>query len=127
MGLAASIIGIIQLTGKLVSVGYGYIGGVSRAHKDLQDLMDELHSFTKVLVVLENCANTSPNSLGVRELEGELKECAEELEDLLAELKPRGKMTNLKWPLKEKETLQRVERIERFKGLFVFAVAADNM
>lgn len=127
IGLSVSIVGLIQLTGQIVTVGYGYIGGVNRARKDLRELMDELHSLTKVLVVLGDYVDTSPESTALQTLNEPLQRCVEELRELYLELEPKNKIDKFKWPLKEKETQQRISRIERFKGLFSFAIAADNM
>jgi hypothetical protein len=44
VGYTASIIAIVQLAGKIASLGYGYIDGVSQARKDITDLFDELES-----------------------------------------------------------------------------------
>lgn len=139
IGLAASIIAVIQLTGTVTSFSYGYISGVKRAPKDLGELLNELGSLSKVLVELQNLVD-KPQGPGQPQLttlqtlnskDGPLEGIAAELKVLLAKLKPRKgfrkAIQNLKWPLKETETMQHIARIERHKNLFVFALTADQM
>lgn len=134
LGIAASIIAVLQLTGKLTSVGYGYIGGVRRAAKDLGELLQGLGSLSGVLLSLQNYVDANPGSVALQKLgdpDGPLRGCAKELEELISKLTPRdgwkGKIDGLKWPLKEKEISQYVLRIERHKSLFIFALTADQM
>lgn len=135
IGITASIAALIQLTGKVTSFSYGYIGGVKRASKDLHELVDELHALSKVLIVLRDYTEqNSGQSTALDTLSGKdspLQECAGELDKLRAKIEPRdgfkGIIDNLKWPLRESETLQYIARIERHKSLFSFALAADNM
>lgn len=136
LGLVASIIGVLQLTGALVSVGYDYIGGVKSASKDLQDLVDELHSLGKVLIILQEHADSNPKSAALQKLnssDGPLKGCTDQLDKLKSKLEAgkalgfKGKVKNLVWPLKEKETMQYISRIERHKSIFTFALTADQM
>lgn len=136
LGIAASIIGVLQLTGALVSVGYEYISGVKAASKDLQDLVDELHSLGKVLIILQDYADKNLKSPVLQKLndsDGPLQGCAKQLENLRLKLEAgrasgiKGKMRGLVWPLKAAETAQHISRIERHKSLFTFALSADQM
>lgn len=136
LSFAASIIAIIQLTAKLTSLGYGYIGGVKRAPDDLRDLMSELISLRQVLTILQNYADANPQSTSaLHKLNdkngGPLQGCALALQRLQLKMEPkdglRGIWNSLKWPLEETETAQHISRIERHKTLFIFAVTTDHM
>lgn len=134
IGLAASLVALVQLAGQLTCVGYGYIGAVKRAPKDLRQLVDELHSLGKILISLQDYADTNPQSTSLQklnEIDGPIKGCINELNELKPKLEPkggfRGFVAGLKWPLKETETTQIISRIERHKSLFIFALTADQM
>lgn len=143
LGMAASIIALIQLTGALSAFGNGYIGGLRRASGDRRRLVEEFTSLGSILEHLrEQLARTNgggnPSGGGgggggaLQGLAGPLASCRLELETLAAKMAPRkkrglrGMWTKLKWPLEEAETTQVVERIERYKTLFHFALTADH-
>lgn len=132
VGLTTSIISLIQLTGKLTGLGYGYLGCVKRAPNDLRDLVDELNSLSRVLATMQNYVDKNPGSVAIQELggiNGPLQGCDLALKELQSKLEPRdgfkGFMDNLKWPLKESETTRFVSRIERQKSLFSLALSVD--
>lgn len=135
IGLTASIIAIIQLTGQVGALSWGYIGGVRDASRTIHELLDELSSFGKVLrIVLEYAESNSGKSTVLEELggkDGPLQKCAEEMARLRLRLEPksgiRGVMGVLKWPLKSDETSRYISGIERYKSLFNLALSADNM
>lgn len=145
VGLVASIIGIAQLTGKLVQVEYDYIGGVKDAPSTLRKLVDELQSLSKVLTILQGHArkDKSLKFTALQSLNGQngpLVGIHRELEKLLLKLKPGGKglrssiswrlkgtISKLKWPLEEGETLEHIARIERYKSTFQLALSADHL
>lgn len=135
IGLATSIICIIQLTGQVGALSWGYIGSVRDAPKAIHVLLDELSGFGKVLrTVLEYAESNSGKPTALDELGGEdgpLQKCAEELSNLQIrlELKSgiRGVINTLKWPLKADETSRYISGIERYKSLFSLALTVDNM
>jgi hypothetical protein len=129
IGIAASLIGIIQLAGLTVSISYSYISGVKRAPQDLRDLTNELQALSNVIVTLKVHTDENSETPGsvLHMLEKPLETCARELEELLEKLKMKGIIDRLKWPLREKETAQWVERIERHKIFFIFALNTDQM
>lgn len=134
LAITASIIALIQLAGRATSVGYSYISGVKRAPKDLRELVAELSSLTEVLAILQDYADKKPQLAALETLGGKggpLHRCARELERLQLELGSmdglRGVIDNLRWPLKEPETLQYISRIEQYKSLFTLALTVDHM
>lgn len=138
LGMTASIIAVIQLAGALGTLGQGYIGGVRRAPSDRRKLVEEFASLGQVLEHLKDqIAPTGTASAGIfskssaiQGLAVPLQNCRLELETLAAKMQPRkgfrGAWSKLKWPLEEAETLQNIERIERYKTLFHFALTADH-
>lgn len=77
LGLAASVIAVIQITTKVASLSYAYISSVKRAPGDIPRLVDELKSLTTVLTTLQICmqgsSSSGPTALGG--LEGQLQGC----------------------------------------------------
>lgn len=121
VSLTANIIRSVQLSGGLTSISYGYITNVAQAPKVLQDLSDELISLGKVLGALMDYMNTTPYSPALQNLagkDGPLERCARELQELDSKLELKGVLDRIKWPLKEKETMQHISQIERHKLLF---------
>lgn len=136
LGIVASVIAILQLTGKLVSLGYDYIGGAIDASKDIRWLLGELHSLSNVLLILQDHARDD-KTLRLTALQtlngqnGPLEGCRLELQRLQLKLEPktglRGKMKSLVWPLKEKEIFKHISRLEGHKNLFNLALTADQL
>lgn len=136
LGLTSSVIAVIQLTGLVASLSYGYIGAVRRAPQDLQRLVDELGPFGKALNTLRDVVERDPWSASLQQLlgdDGPLEKCRKQLSEMKAKLEHlskdgfiRGVVGTLVWPLKESETSQYIARLERFKSLFTLALTADQ-
>lgn len=132
LSIAAGIIAVIQLTEKLTSWGCGYIGGVKRAAKDRNELLDELSSLMTVLIALEDYADTNPQSPTLQKLNNQqgINGFIAELDTLKAKLEPRkGLMTmmdKLRWPFGDNEIAQFRLRMNSYKTLFNIALAADT-
>lgn len=133
LSVAASIIALIQLTGALSVFGHGYIGGLRRGSADRRRLVEEFASLGAILQHLHDHGGGSGSDAGaLQDLSGPLANCRLELDALADRMRPRKRKglsrvwRTLKWPLEEAETLQAVERIERYKTLFHFAVTADH-
>lgn len=137
MGLVASIASLVQLTGQITIMGYGYLNGAKRARGDRRALVKELESFSHVLVTLQDYIRDNTSSAQSTTLQklssqdGPLRDCAQDFEELKSQLKPRdgfgGVIDSSKWPLKETETLQHIAQIERYKSLFTLALGVDHM
>lgn len=138
LSAAASIIAIVQIAGSVASLGYSYVASVKRAPKELRELLKELGSLSDVLDTLQDYVAANPQSPALEKLStpgGPLKGCATELNELHAKLSS-IKLTQgasgaverfIKWPFLEKEMAQFIEKIERHKNLFTFALTADQM
>lgn len=135
-GVVAGIFALSQLAAKVTFLSHEYIKGVKGAPDDVRKFMDELNSLIKVLNALQGVANTNPGSTALKELsdrDGPLRGCIQELENLLLKLErkevkfSRKILERVKWPLKKKETLEFVSRIERHKSLLILALNVDQM
>lgn len=137
LSLVANILAVSELAVKVSVLGYNYISSVKRAPQSFKDLVSEIHSLLQVLVSLQDYAKANSiysTALGkLSSLSGPLQTCTRELQELQLQLKPpnkggfRGVMNLLAWPIKEGDTLNHIERIERCKTLFTFAMSVDQM
>lgn len=134
LGIVGSIIAIIQLTGKVASLGYDYVYEVRWGSKDLGELLKELGSLTNVLITLKDYADANLQSLALQRLndaDGPIRGCTLDLKRLQAKLEPKTgykrKIDRLTWPFKENEIAQHMLRIERHKSLFTLAITLDQM
>lgn len=117
----------------------GYIRAVKGADKDINSLRNELGALANVLGKLRQQAigtnphgtSINPHPASLAELETSLRTCAAEMKALEVKLEPkkglRKAFRRLKWPLKEKETLQAIAQIERYKSLFNLALTTDQL
>lgn len=133
LGLAASIIAVIQLTTGVASLSYEYIGKATRAPEDISKLMDELKSLLEVLTVLQLAVQANPRSTVLQGLDDPLQKCMEEMIKLRIKLEPKkglrwweAVLVRLKWPFEEKETSELILRIERLKSLFSLALNTNQ-
>lgn len=137
IGLAASILGIIQFTGAVLAVTHGYIGGVRSASGEIEELKGALENFSQVLQDLEDHVKKNPQLKSLTKLnckDGPLERCGEELKTLHSKLARPEKskvaelihLRNLKWPLKKGEVSEFLLRLERYKSLFILALGFDQ-
>lgn len=130
LALISSIGAVIQLTGQVASLSWGYVGKVKGAPKNIRDLAGEISGLSQVLgVILDRVEKSSEQTVFVL-LNTPLQTLTVELNKILAKLVQRdgfGKLIDrLKWPLKESEMLQYMSQIERHKALLSLALTADN-
>lgn len=59
VGLVASILSVIQLTGQAAVLCRGYVGGVKRSSQDMAQLIDDLKLLGGVLSVLKHYLDSS--------------------------------------------------------------------
>lgn len=125
---------LIQLTRKVITLGYGHINDVKEVPNELRDLVNELVSLEEVLNSLQDNINKNPQSSSLETLnneDGPLRECTLDLKGLESRLKPRaglkGLWRSLKWSLKEKEILKYTSQIKRQRILFTYFLTASHM
>lgn len=124
---------ILQLTEKLVALGYEYIAGIKNAPDDLRQLLNELLSLSNVLFMLQDHLQNSDSTvlnavLGSRN--DLMSECTLGLKQLKLKLelkkRIRGKMTCLVWPLKKRETMKWISQLVLYNGLFSLILTTDQ-
>lgn len=137
VGLVGSIVGIIQITGAVLTVAHGYIGGVRSASGEIEELKKALESFSQVLKDLGDHVKKNPQLKTLAKLNcdnGPLEQCGRELKNLHSILARPEKnrvaelihLKNLRWPLKKGEVSEFLVRLERYKGLFILALGFDQ-
>lgn len=142
LSISVTVIAVVQTVGTVISLGYQYISSVKQAPKDVRELLGELGSLDGVLDTLQDYIMANPQSLALEKLnvpDGPLSGCLKELNGLHSRLKgtkladPKSAkdgttiLERFKWPLKDKETAQVIQRLERYKSLFMFSLTADHM
>lgn len=135
LGITASIIAVIQLTGQVISLSTGYISAVKQAPEGIQRLLDEVTSLQKILLSLKELTGQIEEPPGALQmLDGTLLGCFEELTKLESKLaRSKSKrgwkkiVGELGWPLKEDENLQIMARIERYKSSFMVALNTSHV
>ncbi|KAJ3523319.1 hypothetical protein NM208_g12500 [Fusarium decemcellulare] len=136
VGLAASIIAIVQLSAKVGSLCLKYSGGVKNATRDIAVLRNAVKdlgtTFQGAQKLLER-----PNSQELatsQELRQSLLECQTELEQLRERLAPgttRKTMSKfgfraLKWPFDSKDVQEIITRLERYQRNITSALQIDQ-
>ena len=134
IGLVGTLIAIIQVSNKIVSVCYEYRNGVRNASREISQILAEVASVGDIAQRLLKTAESdySADLPSLQSLTGDdstLRKCLDELIDLKAGLK-QGKSGGLKsalvWPWKRPEVEKRVQVIERVKLTLQLALSADN-
>jgi hypothetical protein len=124
VGLAASIGSLATIALQVSKVGYEYINGVKNARADIKQLVDEIASVEKLLEQLHNLykADKIDDINSFSQLVADFKPFLCQLGDQLRS-EPKRRFwerreisKSLKWPFKEKETRQRIERTGRWKS-----------
>lgn len=136
LGVAASIIAIIQLTGTVTKLCHGYLGTATGATKEMSLILNELYALKSVFEWLESQlksdqgANTTPRAAMIQLLDlpnGPLERCRETLRALAEMLKPPKLGRHIVWAFREKDVARLIGRLERDKLLFMLALHGDQM
>lgn len=135
VGVAASIVALIQVAGKLTALGYSYMKDVKRATTDIDNMTRMTKSFGDLLCnLMEDLGDAGHDSSILRSLRTEISECHAELASLEVKLNKhrekkglRGRLRSLKWPLEAAENNEIIARIERYKSTFSVAMSSANL
>ncbi|GLA01975.1 hypothetical protein AnigIFM60653_001268 [Aspergillus niger] len=134
IGLVGSVMGIVQVCGKLVSVCYDYRMGVRDAPRDISRILDEVVSVGSIAqqlvkVIESDGAPSLPSLQAMGGHDGTLRRCLVELQDLKATLKL-GKASSLgralAWPLPRADAEKGLQVLAAIKSTLQLALAADN-
>ena len=149
IGLAASVIAVLQITNSVISVCYDYTAAAQGASWELPRIRNELDNLRTVLQTLEPLAKQAElanPATGTRTstlallcgTEGVLEKCLRELKRLDEKLKspswsdgygPKRKavIQVLRWPLQKADTEKALKAISRYKDILATAIAGDEL
>lgn len=137
LSITASIITVLQVTSKVVSLCYDYRCGVKDAPTEMKQLTDEVTSLRDVLESVMRLADEDETKrihlLTLKLLtksDGILSSCKTEMFVLEKDLKPvtgiRAVTRNMKWPYTRGEVEKKVDRLTRLKAPLSLALAIDH-
>ena len=141
IGLAASIISVIQIVEDVITRAYKYGKAVKRAEKDLERIRNELKDINGILTKLKDLA-TRPEKSGqpsilwstldlLNKANGPLSQCESALKRLEEQLAPvDGDLAKLRmriqWPNKAKKVGKIIDTITQQKKYFMEAIDIDH-
>ncbi|KAI9784843.1 MAG: hypothetical protein M1839_001573, partial [Geoglossum umbratile] len=133
----ASVIAVIDISAKILSLCFQYSVAVKDAKKDIERVQRKVTDIKAVLEKIKELLDGRDRARlsTTHELSDSLKECFRELEELKAELEPgktrkaisRFGVRALKWPFTSKQVEGIVSSIERYKQSLVLALQVDQM
>lgn len=149
LSITASIITVLEITSKVLSICYEYRLAIRNASNKSSRVIEEVISLRNVLETLAQLAEKVESADSAAETrlpalkllseprEGPLSKCLAELGALKQKLAPsslsgqprpkrKALIESLGWPLKEKDTIKSLENIERFKTTLALAITADQ-
>ena len=145
MGLAASLASLLEISGRIVVAGYGYISKVAHAPSRMRMVLSEVSSVNLVLGRLEEYAahqSTARNTSilyslfhnGVfddcqevlRKIDGTVQTCMADSESHSSKREVKAFMRRVIWPMKEKETEEILKHLDRLRSMFSDAIAQDS-
>jgi hypothetical protein len=140
IGLVASVAQLVHLSGTLLAGGYGFLCTVTRAPSEIRSLLTEAAAVNSLLgqlqLIAESTSGPSTND-AVQALKclGVFDECQATLEFIRNALarcqQDAGKDVQnfgrrLKWPFKEQETKDALQRLHRLRSVLANAVEVDS-
>lgn len=145
VGIAASLASLVELSGKIVAAGYGYISKVAHAPSRMRMVLSEVASVNLVLGRLEEhvattSASTSASVLDALTHNGIFKDCSSILRNIdstiqicMAETQAHSSRHEVKafmkraiWPMKEKETEEVLRHLDRLRSVLSDATTQDS-
>lgn len=140
IGIIASVAQLVHLSGTLLAGGYGFLSTVAHAPSEIRSLLTETAAVNSLLGQLQLIADAVPTGATEDALQsldrlGVLKECRTTLDfvqkalarcqvEAGKEFQNLGK--RLKWPFKEKETKDALQRLHHLRGVLANAVEIDS-
>lgn len=133
---AASVVALVDISLKVLSLTVEYSVQVKNAEKDIDRFRHELDAFIAVLQSLQEL-NQTPEAtklVTLKSLAESIEKCKLDLEHLQKKLEPskgRKAMSRyggraLKWPFENKELQHLIGKLERYKSTFTTALNADQ-
>jgi hypothetical protein len=126
-----SITGLVIAVGGIANTVLTYAVDAHNASDDINVLLTELLALKGVLESIES--NPAAKALDPADLtfSETLKSGLQILDKLRTDLEPKSKLSDairqLKWPLKKKDVLQHLDRLERLKSYWLLVLTKRNM
>lgn len=138
--LAVNVITLVDIAARILAVGSPYISSARGHAAQVRLLVQEIHTMSGVLTAVatmlqNNNDPTTDSAKLVALIVGPLQECTTQLSDLhsllVKQVSGRNKWIRmgrqLKWPMKEKETIALIERIGRLQRSMSLALHAEDL
>jgi hypothetical protein len=140
LGIVAAVTQLVHFSGELLTVGYGFLSKISRAPLEIRDLLTESAALNSLLSHIQLLAESSPGTGALQALQqsGVLKDCQDSLIGVKRALEACQKLEGydgsktenlrrrIKWPFKERETKEAIQRLTRLRGLLSSALNTDS-
>ncbi len=145
IGLAASLASLLEISGKIVAAGYGYMSKVAHAPSRMRMVLSEVSSVNLVLGRLEEHVASTPASTGgsvlhalsrngifedcsniLRKIDGTVQICMAEGEAHSSKRDVKAFVKRSIWPMKEKETEEVLKYLDRLRSVLSDAIAQDS-
>lgn len=140
IGSASAVVALVEFSGKILSLGYGYLSKVARAPAEVRLLLSEVANLNVLLGRLQTFAEdgSDPSASTVLQSLAQLgifKTCEKLLGSVYTiidtcqrldgqDVKNFGK--RLIWPFKERETKDTMQRLGCLRDTLTAALAADS-
>lgn len=140
IGSVSAVVSLVEFSGRILSLGYGYLSKVSRAPAEVRLLLSEVANLNVLLGRLQAFADDAFDPSASTALQslaqlGIFKSCEELLASVYTiietcqridgqDVKNFGK--RLIWPLKERETKDTMEQLGRLRDTLTAALATDS-
>lgn len=141
LSVSASVIAILQLSGKIISACIAYISSVRDAPKDLRTIMVEIQSLQAIVRVMDLTSSQSTrvdDGLGapLEACRASLKELSDLLDHQTTQSSPQvgppakksktlPTLSSLAWPLKHRRVKALMEDISRHKATITLSLTAN--
>lgn len=137
---AASVISVVEISGKVASLCYQYSVKVRHAKGDIERLHQKVNEIKNILEKLQQLLSQDKSQLSTgHTLLDPLQKCSQELKDLEEKLKvnlepgqgrkamQQFRTPALEWPLTSKEVEKRFQNLENYGHIFGLALQVEQM
>ena len=136
LALATSIIAVIQISDRVISLACQFIGKVRGAEREVAHIITTITSlkgfleFLNTFIENDDSARQLPLLHKLSDPDGPLNTCTELLADIEDKLRPKrdydGVLKAITWPLKWKDIGKALETIERLKTSIMLTMQGDT-
>ena len=133
---AASVIAVIDVSAKIISLCFQYSTAVKNSRKDIERLQKKVNNIQDVFGQVEQLLDGRDKTLrsATHNLSDSLKECLLQLEVLKTQLEPgktrkamrRFGVRALQWPFTSKEVEKYIASLESYEQIYTLALLADQ-